>query len=170
MADFDADPHAVFAAAHGSCDAQRDLAAQLLAYAESIAEDNPDLAAEYLMGAEAMAELAATNRDPLSAATLGAVLAIRSLHSPFDPVRAVDFRDRAERLFDAVEQSRDTRALATIGVALNRLADAEDADDRAALRLARVVAALPPGEACLLRAVARPPRCEPQDDIADNGA
>lgn len=162
MTQFHAGPHHVFAAAHGSPGAQRDLAASLLWHAEAVAVEDQCRADEYLACAEMMAELAFAHRDALSIATLAAVVAVRSLHCDLDPVRGVEWREQAERLFGLVEeQGDDTKALATIGVALNRLADADPSDDRAILRLGRIVDALPAGEACLLREMARPAPCEP---------
>jgi hypothetical protein len=64
-------------------------------------------------------------------------------------VRSLDYRQSAEALFSEVEQGSDAHALGIVAFALNRLADAGDAD--AADRLNRVVDRLPPEEAVALR-------------------
>lgn len=149
-------PAFIFAAGHGHCGAQSDLAASLCQYAEAIAEENPDLADEYFTAAELFAELASSHGQPAELAVLAGIFAMRSIHSAArDPVRGMEYREQAEQLFDKVEGAADSNALGVIAFALDRLADADPDDDRASDRLLRVIAALSPGEAQLLREAAR---------------
>lgn len=156
MTAFKLNPVYAFAAGHGDCHAQSELAASCCTRAESLADENPDLADEYFMAAEVFAELACTHRNPRDVAVLAGIFAARSLHSALrDPVRSLEYREQAEPLFDVVESSLDSHALAIIAFALNGLADADPDDDRASVRLNRIIDALPPAEAHLLREAAR---------------
>lgn len=149
-------PAYIFAAGHGHCGAQSDLAATYCSHAEAIAEENPDLAAEYFTAAELFAELAGSHGRPCDLAILAGIHAVRSIHSAArDPVRSLEYREQAEELFESVEGTRDSHAMAIIVFALDKLADADPDDDRAGDRLNRIVEALPAGEAQLLREAAR---------------
>lgn len=154
-------PVYLYAAGSGHCPAQSDLALGCRHHAEAIAEQFPDLADEYFTAAELFGVLACTHELPHDLAVLASIFASRSLHSAArDPVRSLEYREQAEQLFDAVEEADDDHALGVIGLALNRLADADPEDDRATVRLNRVIEALSPGEAQLVGAVARPAQRE----------
>lgn len=158
-------PAYMFAAGHGHCGAQSELACGYMRHAEAIAEDDPYLADEFFTAAELFAELACTHGRPSDIAVLADVCVARSLHSALlDPVRSLEYREDAERHFDAVETTGDTLALAAVAYSLNRLADADPDDDRATVRLNRVVQALAPGEALMLREAIRATQPEPQEE------
>jgi hypothetical protein len=162
MADLQVNPAFMFAAAHGHLGAQSDLALALRHHAEASAEDAPWLADQYFTAAELFAELACQHGQPHDLAVKASIFAARSIHSAAsDPMRSLEYRENAEQLFDAVEDTGDGHALGVIGLALNKLADADPDDDRASARLNQIIESLSPGEAQLLRHVARPAKCEP---------
>jgi hypothetical protein len=163
MATPQVNPAYMFAAGHGHCGAQSDLATSYLSQAES--EDDPFLADELYTVAELFAELACTHGRPLDFAVLADVCVARSLHSAsLDPVRSLEYREDAERHFDLAEATGDTFALGAIAYSLNRLADADPDDDRASVRLNRIIGALAPGEAQMVRAAIRATQPEPQEE------
>jgi hypothetical protein len=162
MATPQVNPAYMFAAGHGHCGALADLATAYLGHAESIAEDDPYLADEFFTVAELFAELARTHGRSVDIAVLADVCVARSIHSAsLDPVRSLEYREQAEQLFDAVENTGETLALAAVAYSLNRLADANPDDDRASVRLNRVIGALAPGEALLVQEVIRATQDEP---------
>lgn len=162
MTDLQVNPAYMFAAAHGHLGAQSDLALALRHHAEAIAAEAPWQADQYFTAAELFAELACQHGQPHDLAVKASIFAARAIHSAAsDPVLSMEYREQAEELFDAVEESGHDHALGVVGLTLNKLADADPGDDRAADRLNRVIEALPPGEAQLLRHVARPAKCEP---------
>jgi hypothetical protein len=149
-------PVYLFAAGHGQPSAQSALAIGCCDHAVRIADDNPELADEYFMAAEILAELACAHANPSDIAKLAGIFTARSLHSALvDPVRSLEYREKAEELFESVERSGDNQALGIIAYALNHLADADPDDDRASDRLNRIIGTLPAGEAQLLREAVR---------------
>lgn len=165
MSDIQFNPAYLFAAGHGHCKAQSDLALACRNHATSIAADNPMLADEYFTAAETFVTLAISHGDPHDIAVKASIFVDRSLHSAArDPVRSLQYREEVETFFDQVEESAHSHALGVAVLALNKLADADPADDRASVRLNRIIEALPPAEAQLVGAVVCPARCDPQKE------
>lgn len=159
-------PIYVFAAGHGQCAAQIGLAVGCCDHALAIGDDDPELANEYLMAAEMFAELACAHGGANEVAVLAGILVARSIHlTLLDPVRSLEYRERAELLFDAVENASNSQASGIIAYALNKLADADPDDDRATVRLNRIVESLAPGEAQLLREAVRSVSRETQGEL-----
>lgn len=150
-------PVYLFAAGRGHCAAQSELAMACCDHAATISEENPGLSDEYFMAAEVLAELACAHGHPTDIAKLAGVFTARSIFGALlDPVRSLEYREKAEELFESVEMTGDGQALGIVAFALNKLADADPDDDRATIRLNRIIDNLPAGEAQLLREAVRP--------------
>lgn len=158
-------PVYLFAAGRGQNAAQSALAVACSDHASAISDDHPELADEYFMAAEIFGELACTHANPTDMASLAAIFCARSLHSSLlDPVRSLEYRDKAEQLFESVERTGDHQALGIVAYALNKLADADPDDDRATIRLNRIIEALPASEAQLLREAVRPAKQQAHEE------
>lgn len=158
-------PVYLFAAGRGHCAAQSELAMACCDHAATISDEAPELADEYFMAAEILAELACAHGNPTDIAKLAGVFTARSLFgSVLDPVRSLEYREKAEQLFESVEQTADSQALGIVAFALNKLADADPDDDRATIRLNRIIETLPSGEAQLLREAVRPAKQQAHEE------
>jgi hypothetical protein len=116
------------------------------------AADDPDAANEYDAAAEVFAELGCERGQPPDLALLASVCSKRSIRlAPSDPARSADYRQKAESLFDAVEESGDTYALGIVAFLLNELAENNPTDDAAIVRLGRIVRTLTTDDARLFR-------------------
>lgn len=160
-------PTYIFAAAHGQPQAQSDLAMAFLNRGGAAAEDDPELADEYYAIAEVFAQLACSHGRPTDVALLAGVCARRAVHLELrDPVRALQYREAAEGLFNTIESGSDTTALGIVAATLNELADADPEDDLASARLNRIIERLPVADAQALREAVRATRspAEPQPE------
>lgn len=159
------------AAAAGDPQAQSTLAVAFLNRSDDLAESDPVFAEEFLASAELVAVMAYEHPTKPGrahdAAILGAIVAVRSIRcAERDPVRSLDYRQWAERLFDAVEAGSDEHAKGIVAWALNRLADA--GDEAAAARLNSVMETLSPAEARLVANEVRREAKEPAQ-VNDGG-